>query len=202
MRRRESTLPPLAGSDIEANLDFIILDLMPQCRLVTHLLHSVQTVALLIQTAAGRKWSSWRPLSYKVRNEISFRKSQELINEYVMFEFNMLGEVDKMAAWSTAMNARFGSSQKKALAYDSEDGFENFRNCLELEGRRKKRLSRRRGLLSWIFENTAPLKKKIVLSMRRRFDSSTDGFTGCSFWGHFELGRHRATVRPLAPTEN
>jgi hypothetical protein len=71
-----------------------------------------------------------------------------------MREFNMLGEVDKMAAWSTAMNARLRDPLKlyeqKALAYDSEEGWSNFKTCLE--GKRKKRLSRRRGLLSWIFE--------------------------------------------------
>ncbi|CAL6338182.1 unnamed protein product [Bathycoccus prasinos] len=62
-----------------------------------------------------------------------------------MVEFNMLGEVDKMAAWSTAMNARLRDPLKlleqKALAYDSADGFENFRNCLELEGRKEVSLS-------------------------------------------------------------
>ena len=156
------TLPPLAGSDIEANLDFIILDLMPQLPF-GHAPSPFSSDCGAVDPNSGGAESGvvgdlW--LSYKVRNEISFRKSQELINEYVMFEFNMLGEVDKMAAWSTAMNARLRDPLKlleqKALAYDSEDGFENFRNCLELEGRRKKRLSRRRGLLSWIFENDAP----------------------------------------------
>ena len=58
--------------------------------------------------------------------------------------------------------------EQKALAYDSEDGFENFRNCLELEGRRKKRLSRR-WVIELVFENDAPAAEKIVLSMRTSF---------------------------------
>ena len=61
-----------------------------------------------------------------------------------LYEYNMLGEVDKMAAWSTAMNARSSDPLKlyeqKALAYDSEEGWENFKTCLG--GKRKKRLSR------------------------------------------------------------
>ena len=149
------SLPPL-GNDIEAILDFIILDLMPNCRLATRPLHLVQNCGAVDPNSGGAEsgvvGDLW--LSYKVRNQIGFRKSQELINEYAMREYNMLGEVDKMAAWSTAMNARLRDPLKlyeqKALAYDSEEGWENFKTCLG--GKRKKRLSLARGLLSWIFE--------------------------------------------------
>ena len=150
------SLPPLAGNDIEAILDFIILDLMPQLPF-GHAPSPFSSNCGAVDPNSGGAESGvvgdlW--LSYKVRNQIGFRKSQELINEYVMREYNMLGEVDKMAAWSTAMNARLRDPLKlyeqKALAYDSEEGWENFKTCLG--GKRKKRLSRRRGLLSWIFE--------------------------------------------------
>jgi hypothetical protein len=71
-------LPPLAGSDIEANLDFIILDLMPQLPF-GHAPSPFSSDCGAVDSNSGGAESGvvgdlW--LSYKVRSEISFRKSQ------------------------------------------------------------------------------------------------------------------------------
>ena len=187
------SLPPLAGNDIEAILDFIILDLMPQLPF-GHAPSPFSSNCGAVDPNSGGAESGvvgdlW--LSYKVRNQIGFRKSQELINEYVMREYNMLGEVDKMAAWSTAMNARLRDPLKlyeqKALAYDSEEGWENFKTCLG--GKRKKRLSRRRGIVKLDFrKGHSNSGGRDFCRWGHSFDALKRSFvTRCWFGGQFQF---------------